>query len=362
MMMVSLFLLLGTAMLGLAGTSRRISNHRMTTAQALSLAMGAADNGIMELKANIAYTGYASRALGPGSVSVSVSPVSGYTNRRSLLATATVTAADWTVTKKVRYTADLAVVPLVFKKAIAARKSFSLHSDVNSAPTAGMGDVHCNQTLTINGSSVKIDGRATATYGIVSTAGKPTITKGWASGVPPVNFPDISQAYKDQALAGGSFTGNKTVSNGSLLQGKVNGSLTVGAPSGCQVNSVVWVTGNLTVSGPITGKGTIVCDGTINLNCQFGYPASSTANVVLATTSTNATAIDLGGNRQFNGTVYAPYGGINFHGNTGFVLYGGLLGDTINFSGNGTVTFRSDWVQDPPPIPQAFDVIAWEEI
>ncbi|MGV3724731.1 MAG: DUF7305 domain-containing protein [Actinomycetota bacterium] len=78
------------------------------------------------------------------------------------------------------------------------------------------------------------------------------------------------------------------------------------------------------------------------------------------TTSTAATAVDLGGNRQFKGIIYAPYGGVKLHGTP--ALLGGVLAERVTFSGTPDITKWTDFDQDPPALPRVFQLKGWEEL
>jgi Tfp pilus assembly protein PilX len=360
MMLIVILSAFATALYGLAHTSRRTAAHREEGAQALHLAIGGLDHAVAALKEDPAYTGFSACTLGPGTVGVTVTTPPGQPDRREVVSTGTVAGRGYTTERRVRAIVNAASVSSVFYKALAAKQSFGINGNVtvNSSPALNQGDIHSNGNITLSGSAMLVAGAATAS-GTISTSGSPTVTGGMSSGVPPMTFPEITAAFKEQALVNGTTPSSLTVNDGRLVQGKINGNLTVSG-LGCRITGVVWVTGNLTISGPVTGTGTLVCDGTISLDSRFNYPATSLANIAFMTSSTSSTAVSLGGNRQFKGLIYAPYGGVRLHGTP--ALLGSILANTITFSGNPQVTRWTQFDSSPPPLPSSFQVEGWQEI
>lgn len=360
MVLLTFFSAMGMAMFGMASTALRTTMRRRDTAQAMNLAMGGLDDAIASLKSNPSFSGFASRNLGPGTISVEVTTPPGSPNRRVVVSTGVVTGKGYTISRRVRATLDTGTVPPVFQKALAAKTSFTLNGNitVDSTPLAHSGDIHSNGNVTLHGSAMDVDGKVTAT-GTVNVSGNPTVTRGMVSGVAPMTFPEIDESFKQQALAYGS-SGGRFVSNGGTVQGKINGSLTIAASGGATINGVVWVTGNLTVSGPVYGKGTVIVEGVMNLDARETYSSNHVANIVWISTNNSPTAVDLGGNRQFKGIIYAPYGGVRLHGTP--TLLGGVMANSVTFSGTPDVTRWTDFDNDPPALPSFFQLRGWEEL
>jgi cytoskeletal protein CcmA (bactofilin family) len=320
--------------------------------------MGGLDDAIAQLKASSSFTGYSSRSFGAGTVSVSVTTPASSSTRRIIVSTGTVTGMNYTYAKSVRATLDTGGISSIFYDALAAKTSFTINGNVNtdSTPTAHAGSVHCNQDVILKGSSMTIDGNVTAS-GTVDTSGHPNVTGSMTSGAPTMTFPEIDAAFESQALVNGSRTGNVTVSDGSLIKGKINGNLTISG-SGCQISGVVWVTGSLSVQARVTGTGTVVCDGIMTLGANNSYPQTDVSNLLWATT--NIGTVDLGGNAGFKGIVYAPYGTIWLHGTP--TLFGGAMANAVTFSGTPNITKWTDFDQSPPTFPSAFKLYGWEEL
>lgn len=352
---------IGAAMFALASTATRMAFRRQDNAKALALAQAAGEEAMLRLTENTLWTGMSSTTLGEGTITITVTtPLTDPTDR-VVVASSSVTRSDVTVTKTLRYGGNTNTIPPVFYNALAARDDFLLSGTVyvNSTPTRGQGNVHTNTDMTVNGAAISINGRATAT-GNITINGGPTITGGATSGVSPMAFPDIDASLKTQALTYGSAVGDLTVSDGSLQQGLRTGNVTVGATNGCSVANIWWITGNLTISGPITGKGTIIVDGTVSLDAQFDYPANAMTNIVFLCTSTANRAVDLDGNRSFKGIWYVPNGGVRMRGTTAYT--GAILAKSIDLGGTPDVTRLTDWDSDPPTIPRIFSLEGYQEM
>lgn len=355
-----IMVMLGSALLSLAVTSLNHAKRRSYNAQALQASMGALDAAIREMKIDSTWGGYSSRTLGPATLAVVVAMPAGQPMRRTVTATSTVDAGRYSVTKVTRATLDLDTLPEVFYRAIAAKTSFGINGnvDISSTPAANRGDVHCNQNITFSGSAVDIYGAATAS-GQIIMSGSPNITRGATSGVPPMTFPTVTQEFKNESLVNGTYFGNKSISNGGVLEGKVVGNLTISG-SGATLNGVVWVTGNVTISAGLYGDGTIICDGVLSLDARGNYAPTDASRIAVVTTSTSNSAVDLGGNRQFKGIIYAPNGGVRLHGTPS--LLGSIIADRITFSGTPNITRLTDYDSNPPRVPKEAAVKGWEEL
>jgi len=354
--------ILGVALLSLATTSISHAKRRSFNAQALNLTMGALDTAIAASRSTGAYPGFSNLPLGDGIVSATVSTPAGQPTKRVIVATGVVDAGRYTVTRNLRATMETDPLAPVFYQALAARSSFVINGDVliNSGPTLSVGDVHCNQNVEINGSSVTIDGDVTAS-GTVISSGSPNITGTTTSGVPPMVFPEVDQEFKDRSLVNGTRMGSLTVSNGSIVKGKIVGDLTVRAPGGCTLDGVVWVTGSVTIDGPVYGSGTLVCDGDLMIDARGSYNAGDISKLAFITTSTNPVdAVDLGGNRQFKGIIYAPYGAVKLHGTPN--LLGQIIANKVTFNGTPDITRLSTYENDPPELPKVYRLKGWQEL
>lgn len=358
---IFVLLMLAMAMFGLASTNLRTAKRRLWNTQALNLAMGGLDEAISQLEDSSMWSGFSDQALGEGTITVTVTTPVTYPTRRVVTSTGTINAGEYTILRSVRATLDSAGISPVFYRTIAAKTSLTLNGNitVDSYPTLHVGDVHCNQNSTHNGGGGgMVDGKSTAT-GTITLNGSPTITGGATSGVAPMTFPEVDATYKAQAVANGVYVGNLTVSDGSLVQGKITGNLTISG-SGAVLSGVVWVTGTVTISGPVSGTAALVADGTIELETRSYDPRTDPSHIVYISTSTDSSAVFLKGNRQFKGMFYTPYGGTRLQGNS--ELVGGVLADTVTFGGNPHITRWTDFGNSPPPLPSSFAVKGWEEL
>lgn len=169
----------------------------------------------------------------------------------------------------------------------------------------------------------------------------------------PTNFP-ITDAqisgWKDDALVGGTYSGNYTVSGSSTTIGpkKISGDLTVTNNGILTMTGTLWVTGNVDVSNSAviqltssynSGSGLIIVDGTINIsnNAVFSGSGTTGSYVMALSTSTSGSAISVGNNA---GTVIlvAPYGTISFSNNSGAKE---ATAKTISLSNNAVITYES---------------------
>ncbi len=362
MVSVTLLAMMSTAMLSLSSANRRTSHRRALGKEAHELAMGVLDIAVKRLQDNPNFTGISRTALGTGHIAVSVTAPSGQPAQRWLDATAEVTSFNGTLSRRIRAISDTRPVPAMYLRSLAAKEDMSLDGDitVDSYPATGIGDVHSNQQVTHNGGgSGQVDGRSTAT-GTVLLNGSPTITGGVQSGVPPLPFPEITQAFKDQSLANGITTGNVSQNAGGMVQGQIIGNLNIRLPRGAQIRGVVWVTGNVNVSGKISGTGTIVCEGQVDVDTREFDLLSDPSNVALMTTRTGNSAITVIGNRKFKGLLFAPEGEIVIQGNSW--LYGGAMARNLTFGGTPHITRWTGLDNNTPPLPRIFLFAGYQEL
>ena len=150
----------------------------------------------------------------------------------------------------------------------------------------------------------------------------------------------LINSWKDDALAGGIYTGNYLIENITDLGPiKIIGNLTIEGDAVVTLTGTVWVTGNIILqnngiiqlaSGYVTNDCVIIDDGNITLQNNFlvcgseGYNISSnpkvcnTANtsyVLFVSTKSGDGAIDMKNDASLNGILYAPYGGLEIENN-----------------------------------------------
>lgn len=169
----------------------------------------------------------------------------------------------------------------------------------------------------------------------------------------PTNFP-ITDAqisgWKDDALAGGTYSGDYTVSGSSAILGpeKISGNLTIGNGGTLTITGTLWVTGNIDISNNAkiqltssygSGSGLLIADGTISIsnNAVFAGSGTTGSYIMALTTNTSDSAISVGNNA---GTVIlvAPYGTIAFSNNSGAKE---ATAKMISLDNNATITYDS---------------------
>jgi hypothetical protein len=378
MMVLLLLSVLGTSLTGMALTDARLTQRRTDELKALNLSIAGLDLAQQQMYLIADYGGFTDLPLGEGKVTVRVTAAmpAGY---RHLTSTATLqTAGGGTIVKQVRGTAGLSVFAPLFGKAIAAKTLLDVNDDirVDSSPLPGMGDIHSNGDLYLRTSGSRIEGAVTA-CGTLQNDGA-TVTGNQESEAAPIVFPDFDSTFKNLSLVGGTVppvsilnlgysSNNKSFPtitvNGltAILKGKVNGNLVVG-PQGCTMVGVVWVTGTLTVNGPIRGVGTVVADGDVTLDPQTDYLNILPELVGIGTTSKNPVqAVRIQGNRTIKAVVYAPNGAVQFAGSPH--LIGGVMADrvTVNSGARPYITAFTSPSTIGLPLPSILDLQVWEE-
>lgn len=361
MFTTALVMIVGAGMFTLASSNSRLAFRRQDNAKALAIAHAAGSEAVYQLIQSETWTGFQGKTFADGTVSCTVTTPVGQPTKRVISVTASVTRSSVTVSKTLQYGGETNTIPPLFYNALASKDDFVISGTVftGSTPVIHQGNVHTNGSMYVNGAAVDIDGRATSS-GSMTLNGGPTITGGTVSGVAPMVFPEIDPSFKAQALAFGSASGDLTVSDGSLQRGKRDGNVVVDATDGCTVSDVWWITGDLKISGPITGKGTIIVDGKVELDAQFDYPADAVTTIFFICTNTAAIAVDLTGNRSFKGIWYVPDGGVRMRGTTSYT--GAVLAKNIDLGGTPEISRLTDWDSDPPTIPRIFALSGYQEM
>lgn len=165
----------------------------------------------------------------------------------------------------------------------------------------------------------------------------------------PISDQNIED-WKDAAVAGGTLTGNYSLSGstGTLGPKKILGDLMVQNNATMTVSGTLWVTGNVNISNNATvrlasgygsSEGVIIVDGTVSIgnNANFLGSGTSGSYVMILTTSNSSSAINLQNNA---GAVilYASNGTINVSNNAGAKS---VTGYSVNLSNNAVITYDS---------------------
>ena len=182
------------------------------------------------------------------------------------------------------------------------------------------------------------------------------------------------QGWKDEAVAGGTQTGNLNLSGDDALTlgpKKIVGSITLSNDAILTVSGMLWVTGNISISNQSlirlsnsygTGSGVIVADGTITTNNSASFSGSGTAGsyIMMLTTSTSSSAIEINNSA---GTVIlvAPYGNITFN-NTASAKE--AIAKSITMNNNSVLSYETglanvNFVSGPSG---GWNITSWKEV
>lgn len=151
-----------------------------------------------------------------------------------------------------------------------------------------------------------------------------------------IKFPssdEFAQTYKDEALAGGTYTGNKTIPMGSKIS---LGPLYITGNLSVLKNSVITLTGTIYVEGSIDvdldsefrGSGSIVAVGNVYLSKMTDY-GTAAGDVIMSITGN----ITFKKEADVEALIYAPDGSITFDKEgdvTGGVVGGYIQADKLN--------------------------------
>ncbi|HVT75327.1 MAG TPA: choice-of-anchor R domain-containing protein, partial [Candidatus Paceibacterota bacterium] len=124
--------------------------------------------------------------------------------------------------------------------------------------------------------------------------------------------------WKNTAVAGGSYSGNRSVDWAGATIGpqKISGNLSVSGGGTLLVSGMIWVTGNVTINGGATVSPqdptksyAIVADGTISLSGGANITGGSGGHILLVSTNTADPAITINGGAN-DTVVFVPNGGL----------------------------------------------------
>lgn len=187
----------------------------------------------------------------------------------------------------------------------------------------------------------------------------------------PISEQNISD-WKDNALAGGIYSGNYSASGSAKILGpkKIVGNLTVDNGGTLSMSGTLWVTGNLSVnnngsmnlvSGYGSNDGVIVVDGTIDVGNNATFSGSGTAGsyILALSTSYSSSAVTLGNNAGAV-VLYAANGTITASNNA---TAKELNGYNIVLGNNTTITYDSglanlNFVSGPSG---SYTISSWKE-
>ncbi len=232
-----------------------------------------------------------------------------------------------------------------FAYTVAAKTQMTIGNATVNATDPNGANIHSNGNISLSDCSIK--GNASATGNI---SGQSCVTGMVSEGVPPIDFPgDYSQLYKVLAQEVGSYTGNVTLTGGSITNpiifpsasypyAYIQGNLTFAPNSFVRLASTIYVTGIIAVKpgSRLDGEENILAEQSITI--EGGAYVSDRIPVVICT-GAGDNAIYCTGSGQnviINAVVYAPNGGILITGKA--KLYGAVGGNTVNIN-NATITY-----------------------
>jgi hypothetical protein len=117
-------------------------------------------------------------------------------------------------------------------------------------------------------------------------------------------------------------------SNTSLGPIYIDGDLTIWSVT-LTLTGVVYVTGNILAKhdSVITGSGSLVAEGTIQLMVNTDYSVTGEDSILMSLSNSNEAIKFMTQGLSVESLIYAPYGGIKFDGNT--IVSGGVVGQYI---------------------------------
>jgi len=211
--------------------------------------------------------------------------------------------------------------------------------------SGGVGDTHAYEVLNSTIAGTNYCQRGSGNNKVCNTSGPDTSLASM-----PVSDALIG-SWKDDATAGGVYSGNYTIQNGAsatLGPIRINGNLNMSNNASLSITGTIHITGSLILSNNVnisldsgygSGSGVIVADGTINISNNTTFAGSGVAGsyIMAVSTSTANPTISVSNNA---GTVilYTPDGIINFSNNSGAKS---ATGKTIILGNNATVTYES---------------------
>ncbi len=270
--------------------------------------------------------------LTQGSVSYSVSaPYSGVSDSCLIVSDAT----TWTG-KQVRIRVVAAYqndTSRVFEGAIFCDSPLTLNGSGGIFPDedGNGGDIYANGDITFNGTSYGMDPE-----GSIYTTG----TTNWVpdgvpatqvhEGVAPLVMPVIDMDYY-KSIATTVYIGSQTFNDGNMSA----------------LSGVIYVKGNVTISGNYSGQAVIVATGkiTVSGNVIASNPETDTLALL------SPKSIKITGNSTVYGLIYAHSvlddGDASIGGNT--TIYGAIVSDVVRTNGGIEIYYRDVWKNLPLP-------------
>ncbi len=188
----------------------------------------------------------------------------------------------------------------------------------------------------------------------------------------PINDSQINN-WKDAALAGGTFSGNKNLTGTANVLGplKIQGDLTLSNNAKLTVQGTLWVTGSINLAnnaqvvldpGYGTSDGIIIVDGTTTLgNGSYFTGSGQTGSfVMLLSLNTTEQAVELSNNTG-SVLIYAPYGTVEVSNNANLQQ---VTAKTLYLSNGAIISYQQGIINavfSSGP-SGGYDILSWEEI
>lgn len=314
--------------------------------QAKDYAAGGIDMAIMKLSYDTAWTGVSGKQLKSGTVTISIvstksqffkGPDANLKGAKLIMSTGNVGNQHYTVRSVIQLPiADDTVsgVPGFLDYAICTGENLNLNGNVNVQDdnnTNWNANVHTNKTFFMNGNNTI---KGFLTYGDTATSNP---AKRMQTNITPNQNPgNVPNYYKSDPVTIPSFNPDNYKSKATTIypsDASINGNISLGTKDN---PGIVYVGGNLTLNGNVSGYGVFIVKGNITLN----------GNVTVNSLDPSGSSVGLytAGDLLANGNVsiYAQIltgGDARLNGNC--KVYGSLTTKgTVLFNGNTNVYYR----------------------
>jgi len=355
MVALVVLLLLGTSLVQNAMHGLAWASNDRRQAEAFSLAEAGVDMAITKLyedydgindtiDAGSPYTDSFSLAQGTVSYTV-IAPYGGIAETCMIVSDATTWADEQARIRVVAaYQAD---VSRVFEGAIFSDSPLVLNGAGGIYPDENGygGDIYANGDITFNGTTYTMDPEGSIyTTGAVNWVPPEVPSTHVHQGVAPLTMPIIDIDYYE-SIATTTYTGKTTFSNSNMED----------------LTGVIFVKGDVSISGNYTGQAVIVATGKVHItgNVTAGNPDSDTLVIM------SPKSVKISGNVHIDGLVYAHSvvddASATASGNV--EINGAIIADVVSTNGSITITYDDVWKGLPlPGIGKTqWAPVSWEE-
>ena len=338
---LTVLLLLGTSLMQTAANGLGRASDYNRRSEALSLAEAGVDMALAKLYENYDGAGdtlestgtYSdSFSLADGSVSYSIAaPYNGIANTCLVDAQATTWANRSARIRTVAY--YVIDSSRVFEGAIFCDTPLTLNGSGGVYPDEDGegGDIYANGNITFNGTSFTMTADASLySTGTINWIPPDVPATSVHQYVAPLEMPIIDLDYYE-SLATTIYTGNTTFSNANMEN----------------LTGVIFVKGNVTISGNYSGQAMIVATGKIQVTGSVTTEHLDTDTLALISPK----SIKIAGNSTIHGLVYSHSvledAATTLSGD--ITVYGAICGDLVRSNGGIEVYYRDVWKNLPLP-------------